>query len=150
MRLGTGDIEVVSKEFSLGGNDLCRSLGEARWQRGAVAANHGTAFSPFVASAAASPSDFMTASWSATRTLMCFWFSRVGYTRLLSKTTKTRRSGSIQMEVPVKPVWPNECGLKKWPLLPPSVGAAQPSVRVPFESCWGVVNSAMVERRRTR
>src|ERR1700756_3873303 len=61
------------------------------------------------AAAVAKPRACITASWKAGRTWAIFWFSRVGWTRLVNRTTKSWRSGSIQMLVPVKPVWPKAC-----------------------------------------
>ena len=52
----------------------------------------------------------MTRSAMPARTGFQRGLFRVGCTRLLSSTMATRRSKSIQMEVPVKPVWPMLCG----------------------------------------
>ena len=49
-----------------------------------------------------------TASATSARTWRMPSFSRVGCTRFVSRMTKSRRSGSIQSEVPVKPVWPKD------------------------------------------
>src|SRR5216683_6004065 len=98
----------------------------------------------------AKPRACTTASCSAGRTCWIFVFSRVGCTRFVSSTTKSCRSGSIQIEVPVNPVCPKLCAEKYCPLDPPSVGTAHPSVRVPPESCCGVVNCAIVARFRIR
>ena len=38
--------------------------------------------------------------------------SRAEFTRFISRITNTPRSGSIQMDVPVKPVWPKLRGEK--------------------------------------
>ena len=42
----------------------------------------------------------------------CFSLSLVGFTRLVNSTTNKSSSGSIQIEVPVKPVCPNAAGVK--------------------------------------
>src|SRR5690606_15073077 len=55
---------------------------------------------------------------------------RVGLTRFVSRITNTPRSGSIQMLVPVNPVWPNERGEKKRPELAPGEGVSQPIARL--------------------
>ena len=55
---------------------------------------------------------------------------RVGWTRLLSSTIATRRSKSIQMEVPVKPVCPMLWGESRLPELLPESGVSQPSARL--------------------
>ena len=62
--------------------------------------------------AGAGPEASKTASCSAGRTWRIFSFSRVGFTRLVSRMTKSSRSGSIHSEVPVKPLWPKLCGEK--------------------------------------
>src|ERR1043165_6081200 len=51
-------------------------------------------------------SSAMTASANATRTRPILLLLREGFTRLLSRMMKTSLSGSIQMDVPVNPVWP--------------------------------------------
>ena len=60
------------------------------------------------------------------------WLSFPRWTRLVSRTTKRPRSGSIQSEVPVKPVWPKERG-------PRSSGPALERARggVPAEGAAG-------------
>src|SRR5690606_22710949 len=49
-----------------------------------------------------------TASCTSRRSAACWLFARVGLTRFVRRTTKRLRSGSIQMLVPVKPVWPKD------------------------------------------
>src|SRR5713101_8968523 len=66
----------------------------------------------FRAAAEANPSACITASCSAGRTCWILAFSRVGCTRFVSSTTKSCRSGSIQIEVPVNPVCPKLCAEK--------------------------------------
>ncbi len=56
-----------------------------------------------------------TASAIAGRASRICLFSRVGWTRLVSRMTNSSRAGSIQIEVPVKPVWPKEAAEKKAP-----------------------------------
>ena len=56
-----------------------------------------------------------------------FVFSRVGFTRLVSRMTNSRAAGSIQIDVPVKPVWPKaraHIAMRPAELLP--VGVSQP------------------------
>src|SRR5262249_35275815 len=60
-------------------------------------------------------SPWTTASATARRTSRMALFSRVGWTRLVSRTTKSFRSGSIHIDVPVNPVWPNDRGPKRLP-----------------------------------
>src|SRR3989338_1871762 len=54
----------------------------------------------------ASPRAATTASCTCGRSERIWLLLAVGWTRLVSKTTNSCLSGSIQMEVPVKPVWP--------------------------------------------
>src|SRR5207244_5303457 len=55
-----------------------------------------------------------------------------GCTRLLRKIRKLSLAGSIQIDVPVKPVWPNEPSGKKSPLFVEKLLAmSQPSPRAP-------------------
>src|ERR1700690_2316103 len=58
------------------------------------------------------PRPLRIASCTAGRTCAIFSLSRVGYTRLVSSTTNKSRDGSIQIEVPVNPRWPNVPGEK--------------------------------------
>ena len=51
-------------------------------------------------------------------------------TRFISSTTNRPRSGSIQMDVPVKPVCPKLRGEKKRPALDCGAGVSQPSARL--------------------
>src|SRR6266480_5728954 len=63
---------------------------------------------------------------------------REGFTRLVSTTTNRSFSGSIQIDVPVKPVWPKLHGEKNWPALDPPSGESQPSARVDSLPCRAV------------
>ena len=65
-------------------------------------------------------------------------------TRFISSTTNTLRSGSIQMDVPVKPVCPNDRGEKYSPALEAGAGVSQPSDRVDAADCRAV-HRAIVE-----
>src|SRR4029453_19478425 len=56
-----------------------------------------------------------TASATADRTWRIAVLSLVGWARLVSRITKSRRSGSIHIDVPVKPVCPNELGDSRLP-----------------------------------
>ena len=49
-----------------------------------------------------------TKSANVARTCRMRVFARVGFTRFVSRIMKTSRSGSIQIDVPVNPVCPNE------------------------------------------
>src|SRR3954465_15557954 len=60
------------------------------------------------------------------------------FTRFISSTTNTLRSGSIQMDVPVNPVWPNERGEKYMPALDPVAGVSQPSEGLDVADCRDV------------
>src|SRR3984893_5871087 len=59
-----------------------------------------------VACSPASLKAWRTASWSAGRTWRVFSLVLVGFTRFVSKTMNRHLVGSIQSDVPVKPVWP--------------------------------------------
>src|SRR5690242_3990510 len=74
---------------------------------------------------------------------MCRLLFLVGFTRLVRTTTKRSFSGSIQIEVPVKPVWPKLHGEKNWPALEPPSGESQPSARVDSLP-WRAVQRAIV------
>ena len=50
----------------------------------------------------------------------------VGFVLEVRRTTKRSNSGSIQIEVPVKPVWPKALSVKKSPLEDPSLGVSHP------------------------
>src|SRR5207247_1555488 len=56
-----------------------------------------------------------TASARLERTCRIALFSRLGCTRFVSRITNSRRSGSIHIEVPVKPVWPKDRGERRRP-----------------------------------
>src|SRR5262245_59574788 len=73
-----------------------------------------------------------TRSATVARTCRIFVFARVGFTRLLRRITYRSLSGSIQIDVPVYPVWPNERRESFAPALeyPESDGVSQPSARV--------------------
>src|SRR5688572_5996710 len=71
-----------------------------------------------------------TASWTARRSARYFAVSRVGFTRFVSSTTNRSSSGSIQIEVPVKPVWPKASSVRNRPAEEPSLGVSQPSARL--------------------
>ena len=76
--------------------------------------------------------------------------ARVGLTRFVSRMMNRSRSGSSQIDVPVKPVWPNARRDSRVPALeyPESEGVSQPSARVePGTTCWRRVNSAIVSAR---
>ena len=66
-----------------------------------------------------------SASCSATRAPI-FVLLRVGFTRLLSRMMKTSSFGSIQIDVPVKPVWPNASSGMRWPAEFVTVGLLPP------------------------
>ncbi len=66
---------------------------------------------------------------AAGRTWRIFSLARVGFTRLVSSTTKSLRSGSIHSDVPVKPVWPKLLGEKYSPEEEGGAGTSQPSAR---------------------
>src|SRR5207245_3320486 len=91
-----------------------------------------------------------TRSETYARTRRIAVFARVGFTRFVSRTMKRSRSGSIHIDVPVKPVWPNERRESFAPALeyPESDGVSQPSARVePAGMFWRVVNSETVSAR---
>ena len=97
------------------------------------------------------PRDSKIASWRAGRTWRILLFSRVGFTRLVSRMTKSSRSGSIQSDVPVNPCgrncaarkyWPGDGGMRR--------GTSQPSARAESPIAWRAVNSSMVARETTR
>jgi hypothetical protein len=76
-----------------------------------------------------------------------------GWTRFERKTTNVSLAGSIQSEVPVKPVWPNEPAGKRSPrLVEKDVCKSQPRPRAPPSSvtCRGRVISATPSGERTR
>ena len=54
----------------------------------------------------------MMRSWILGRKSRMAWLSRRGCTRLVSSEIEIARSGSIQIEVPVKPRWPTAVGEK--------------------------------------
>ena len=93
-----------------------------------------------------------TASWIVGRASAICRFSRVGWTRLVSSTTKRSRAGSIQIEVPVKPVCPNEPGEKSTPAEEPSSDqVSQPRARdSPPGSAWRRVNASTAARETIR
>ena len=69
-------------------------------------------------------------------------FSRVGFTRFVSRIMKRSFSGSIQIDVPVKPVCPNVWAPSFVPALEFSDGVSQPNARdEPFGTSWRRVNS---------
>src|SRR6185312_9879803 len=77
-----------------------------------------------------------TASASCTRTGPRRGLSRVGSTRLVSRMTKRSRAGSIQIEVPVNPVWPNARCDSRWPAELFPLGTSHPRARLEStESC---------------
>ena len=71
-----------------------------------------------------------TPSATRRRTSRIALFSRVGCTRFVSRMIKSSRVGSIQTEVPVNPVWPNEVGESKLPAELPFEGVSQPNARL--------------------
>src|ERR1051325_3376963 len=76
-----------------------------------------------------------------------------GCTRLLRKITKELLAGSIQIDVPVNPVWPNDPSGKRSPLFEEKVVArSQPSPRAApvSETARGRVIVAMVLGLTTR
>ncbi|OPZ06983.1 MAG: hypothetical protein BWZ10_02923 [candidate division BRC1 bacterium ADurb.BinA364] len=56
------------------------------------------------------------ARWKLRRASLAEAPPRAGCAELVRSTAAIRLSGSIQSEVPVKPVWPNERGLAKNPI----------------------------------
>ena len=69
----------------------------------------------------------MTASCSIGLKALIASLSRVGWTRLVSRTTIMDRSRSIQKDVPVKPRWPTLLREKNWPELEPlKLGVSKP------------------------
>src|SRR5689334_19125979 len=79
-----------------------------------------------------------TASATSRRSCTCRVLLRDGFTRLVRTTTNRSFSGSIQIEVPVKPVWPKLQGEKNWPALEPPSGESQPSALVDSLPCRAV------------
>src|SRR5439155_20158794 len=75
-----------------------RGGGQGQRQRPRAGAPHGLA------------RPLTTASATRRRTCRMASLSRVGWTRLVSRMMKSWRSGSIHIEVPVKPVWPKARG----------------------------------------
>src|SRR2546427_8943980 len=71
----------------------------------------------------------LTRSAKPRRTSRILALARVGFTRLVSRIMNTPRSGSNQMDVPVKPVCPNAFGPIFVPALESSDGVSQPSAR---------------------
>ena len=84
----------------------------------------------------------------ARRTARMALFSRVGCTRFVRRITNSFRSGSIHIDVPVKPVWPNERGgaeQRRPPRIAPS-GVSQPSARAGAGHPGRRVNRSTVSR----
>ena len=97
------------------------------------------------------PKDSKIASWRAGRTWRICSLARVGFTRLVSKMTKRSRSGSIQSDVPVKPVWPKLSGEKYLPAEEiGGVGTSQPNVLAELPTAWRAVNFSIVAREAIR
>src|SRR3954466_785412 len=84
-----------------------------------------------------------TALAMSRRSASCRRLARVGFTRLVSNTTNSPRSGSTQMLVPVNPVCPNDRGEKYTPALECSLGVSQPSARLEAGD-WRAVQRATV------
>src|SRR5712692_7353985 len=76
-------------------------------------------------------SDSIIRSWIFGRKSRIAWLSRRGCTRLVSSEIAISRSGSIQIDVPVKPRWPTADSEKRWPELEYSAdGVSHPSAHV--------------------
>ena len=73
--------------------------------------------------------------------------ARAACTRFVSSTTNISRSGSIQSDVPVKPVWPYAVELRYVPQLPLPPQVSHPMARVPAARR---VNSRTVESAMMR
>ena len=97
------------------------------------------------------PQPSTTPSATSRRTSRMALFSRVGCTRLVSRMIKSSRVGSIQTEVPVNPVCPNEVGDNKLPAELPFEGVSQPRARLlPSGKFWRAMNFSRVLRRTIR
>src|SRR5438045_382918 len=84
----------------------------------------------------------LTRSATRRRTCRILVLARVGFTRLVSRIMKRSRSGSNQMDVPVKPVCPNASGPIFVPALERSEGVSHPNARLdPGGMFWRRVNS---------
>src|ERR1700735_2183939 len=99
----------------------------------------------------AKPRATIIASWRAGRTWRICSFVRVGFTRFVSRITKRSRSGSIQSDVPVKPVCPKLLAEKYWPADEVGgVGTSHPRVRAESPIFILVANSRTVARDTIR
>src|SRR6185437_8131135 len=91
-----------------------------------------------------------TASARWTRTGPSRGLSRVGSTRFVSRMMNRSCCGSIQMDVPVKPVWPKARFDNRWPAEFVPLGTSQPSARLEnamFCTCVNVSTAAALTMR---
>src|SRR5574341_205426 len=86
-----------------------------------------------------------TISATRLRTAKIRTFTRVGWTRFVSRMMNKSLSGSIQIDVPVNPVCPNATAVSFVPALEPGDGVSQPRAR---EEPGG--RSARTTNERTR